>query len=87
MVVVLVAISVIIASVSVWLMIKTRLELRRLRRVVRQQALTLLRIHSLDSCANRAAVVQSWEQRVPSEASEPEVAESPGGQWPSLETL
>lgn len=87
-VVVLLVIIAIVALVVVCQLAKTRLELRRLRRIAREQNLTLIRIHSLTSQTNSARVLRSLEQqRIATQTAVLDVTQSPSGQWPSVATV
>ena len=87
-VVVLIVIVAIVVLVATCQFAKTRLELRRLRRIARDQNLTLLRINSLTGQICSARVSQGLElQRNATQTAMLEVTPSPSGPWPSVATL
>ena len=84
----LLVILVIVALVATCQFAKTRLELRRLRQVARDQNLILLQIRSLTSQTRSVGVSQGLErQRIATQPAVLDVTQSPSGQWPSVATL
>ena len=86
-IIVILVIFVVLSLITLWVLLKNRQELRYLRRAARDHTSTLLRINSLANRTHVAVILQGLEQRYPVEGPGPEVAESPSGQWPSLETV